>query len=112
MLWQALAGFHFRMPEGYAYVPWPPRGTGLAPPPSAAQSVMIAIQSGQRKPDLTPVLRHQIAVELRSWRVRAVIVGPMAHQHEMVALFRAVCGGVPAHDRGVYVWWGCEKAAL
>ncbi len=106
MLWQGVAKLRFRMPEGYAFVPNPSGDASMRPWPSMTQSVMLGIQAGKRSPDLTGTLRARIARDLREWRVRTVIVGPMDHQGEMLRVFRFLLQREPEHVSDVYVWWG------
>jgi hypothetical protein len=42
--------------------------------------------------------------ELRQWRVESVIVGPMAHQDQAVALLTDLLGRPPQADEGVLLW--------
>lgn len=111
MLWQAAAGMRFHMPEGYAFVPHPPgRDTALRPPRSTTQTVMLAIQEDDKPPALTAALRQELAHDLRSWRVRDVVVGPMAHQGAMLGLFGWLFRHAPEAVGGVYVWWEVQKS--
>lgn len=107
MLWQSSARMRFSMPEGYVFVPRLPPQTGsdLRPPPSTTQSVMIAIMQGQRAPAMTAALRHRLWTELRRWRVRTVIVGPMINGPRMLTLFTRLFQRFPERVQGVYVWW-------
>jgi len=105
MLWQAAAGMRFRMPEGYAFVPYPSGNAEMRPPGSATQTAMFAVQVGGRAPALTVLLRRRIVQELRGWTIQTVIVGPMSHQGEMLRLFRYVLQRAPERVGGVYVWW-------
>jgi len=108
MLWQGVAGLRFRMPEGYAFVPNPSGDASMRPWPSATQTAMLRIQAGRAPPDLTAALRGRIAHDLRDWKVRTVIVGPMDHQGEMLHLFRFLLRREPNYVGGVYVWWSVQ----
>ena len=110
MLWQATAGMRFRMPEGYVFVPpRAPSDVALRPPGSATQTAMLDIQEGRTMPALTPQLRQALARDLRRWTVTTVIVGPMAHQDRMLALFKWLFHREPDPVGGVYVWWGAAR---
>jgi hypothetical protein len=110
MLWQAEAGMRFRMPEGYVFAPpRSPSDVALRPPNSATQTAMLHIQEGQTMPALTPQLRQALGHDLRQWTVATVIVGPMAHQDRMLALFKWLFHREPDPVGGVYVWWGAGR---
>jgi hypothetical protein len=102
MQWQAVSGMRFRMPEGYAYVPAPIPALA-SPPPSATQSLFLAVQQG-RHPQLTQALRTRVLGDLRDWSVSSVIIGPMAHQDDAIALVTAVLDRPPLFTQGVYLW--------
>jgi hypothetical protein len=96
------------MPEGYAFIPDAgPRGERLSPPPSATQNQTIAVAQGRAAP-LTDETRHQILVELGSWHVQTVVIGPMTNEQPEVDLFTSLFGQPPETVDGVYVWWGVD----
>jgi hypothetical protein len=99
MLWQAASGMAFRMPEGYAFVP----GPSANPPPSAIGFRMVEIEA-RGGSTVDPGWRQEMLAKLAAWRVRAVIVGPMAHQADMVAFFTDLLGRPPLERDGVYVF--------
>ena len=47
----------------------------------------------------------EIRDDLRRWRVQAIVVGPMPHRDQAVALLSAVMGRSPSSGDGVDVWW-------
>jgi hypothetical protein len=100
MLWQAASGMRFRMPEGYGFIPGPSQD----PPKTVTQNVMVGIQRGNGAPAVSDELRQQILGDLRSLQVQTVIVGPMAHEDQMVALFIGVLQSTPTSTGGVNVW--------
>jgi hypothetical protein len=102
MYWQAESGMRFRMPEGYAYVPAPIPGE-VSPVPSATQDLLTAVIKG-RHPSLTLKIRAQVLTDLHAWNVRTVIVGPMQHEDEAVALLTQLLGQAPVDAEGVH-WW-------
>jgi hypothetical protein len=106
MQWQAVSGMRFRMPEGYAYVPAPIPALA-SPPPSATQSLFLAVQQGHH-PQLTQALRTRVLTDLHDWRVSSVIVGPMAHQEDAVALVTALFERQPRFTQGVFLWSSVE----
>jgi hypothetical protein len=104
MLWQALSGMRFRMPEGYFQ--GPDRG-GLriyGPPPSATSAAMEAIWATGVAQPLTDDLRRRIATDLEVWQVRDILVGPMPHRREMTAFMTALTGRPPVESGGVAIW--------
>lgn len=110
MLWQAASGMRFRMPEGYIYVP--PRAASdvaLRPPNSPTQTEMLRVQEGHGLPALNAALRRQLTADLRQWAVQTVIVGPMPHQDQMLALFKWLFHREPDPRGGVYIWWGAAR---
>jgi hypothetical protein len=101
MLWQAEADMWFRMPEGYFVTV---DGTGQrrdGPPPTTTARVMTAIAAGHALPG---GVEEQILADLRRWKVSTVLVGPMPHQDQMVALFSRVLSAPPRNRGGVWVW--------
>ncbi|MBJ7602468.1 MAG: hypothetical protein JF888_04635 [Candidatus Dormibacteraeota bacterium] len=100
MLWQARAGYRFKMPEGEAYVP----GPTLNPPPSALQTILVGFeQSTTSMPSAE--LRSQALQELRSWRVATVVVGPSIGEAAARQFFTDLLGQPPKESGGVAVWW-------
>ena len=103
MVWQARADFAFRMPEGY-FVNVDPGGARRdGPAPSTTSQAMEAVAAGA-DPGPQETLDAGIRNDLRRWGVTAVVVGPMANQDRMVALFNRVLGGLPLQRGGVFVW--------
>lgn len=109
MRWQAASRMRFRMPEGYAFVPqqWV---KSQNPPPSTIQDVMTAIEEGQRSAAITSAERQQMSTELTDWRVESIVVGPMAHEDTMVALFQSLLGQDPLTVGGVFLWTNVPAA--
>jgi hypothetical protein len=102
MLWQAIAGMRFRMPEGYVFVPNPAVNSS-DPPASATQTTLAAAEKGQA-PLLDDGLRQSLLADLDRWQVAAVIVGPMAHRDQVVGLYTDLLGGPPQWTEGVALW--------
>jgi hypothetical protein len=100
MIWQSAGGMWFRMPEGYGTVP----GPSLNAPSTSLGDLMIAIDRGVAYTGVTAQRRELLLADLRRWKVEAVVVGPMAHQGDMVELFRDLLGRVPDSVGGVYLW--------
>ncbi|HEV2034617.1 MAG TPA: hypothetical protein VGU71_10550 [Candidatus Dormibacteraeota bacterium] len=109
MTWQMVSGMRFRMPEGYVEVPGPNGKASLGGPlDSLTESTMLAIQDGASAPTLTDNLRSGLLADLTRWKVRTVIVGPMANQGEMVRLFASLLEREPEAVGGVFVWWDVQ----
>ena len=100
MIWQSASGMWFRMPEGYGTVP----GPSLNPPSTSLGDLMIDIDRGVAYTGVTAQTRELLLADLRRWKVEAIVVGPMAHQTDMVQLFRDLLDRGPDSVGGVYVW--------
>jgi len=100
MLWQAAAGYRFRMPEGEAFVP----GPSLGPPPSHLRTTFEALEGGVPVPD-TAADRTETLRELARLGVDTVVVGPDTGHDRMVRYFTSVLGRPPVRSGGVDVWW-------
>jgi hypothetical protein len=104
MVWQAEAGMWFKMPGGYFVGPDPGGGTRHDAPPTTTSVILNRIQRGRRPPELTPELRRQIATDLATWRVDAVVLGPMANREVMDDFLTELLGRAPTTAGGVAVW--------
>ena len=102
MLWQAIAGMWFRMPEGYVFVP-NPAVNSADPPVSATQTALVAGELGHA-PVLDEHLRQSLLADLDRWQVHAIIVGPMAHRDQVVSLYAELLGTAPQWTEGVALW--------
>jgi hypothetical protein len=100
MFWQAASDMRFRMPEAYALLP----GPSFSSPPTATGSLMRMIELGEEPPTVTDDLRRQVLGDLATWRVTAIIVGPMPNQQRMIAFFTWLTGTTARQDGGVYIW--------
>jgi len=101
-LWQAEAGMRFRMEGGYLLVPDAHGHASFSSPLSPAATTVTAIELGATP----PFPDAAVASDLRARRVSTVIVGPMAHREQVVALFTRLLGAAPAQTGGVDVWYG------
>jgi hypothetical protein len=106
-VWQALAGFRYRMPSGYAYRPTRDGGLGSGIDEDLLEMALRNITFGRGEtPDLSrPGVRAELTRELDQHDVRTVIVGPMEHQSRMLRFLVALLGRKPERSRGVYVWY-------
>jgi hypothetical protein len=108
MYWQAEAGMWFRMPEGEAFVPSP---YPLYPPPSATEFALVQLADGSVPlAAIDAGVPSKIRADLRRWNVSAVVVGPMPHRDQAVALLSEVLGRAPSAGDGVDVWWDVPAA--
>ncbi|MDQ6848064.1 MAG: hypothetical protein M3019_10885 [Candidatus Dormibacteraeota bacterium] len=106
VLWQAEAGMWFAMPEGYIINRQPSGGAAQGPPPSVTGSTLVAIAAGQAT-DATvgAQTRRRMLLELRTWNISAVVLGPMdQHGATMRAFLAALLGAAPVDRDGVAVW--------
>jgi hypothetical protein len=104
MLWQALSGMRFRMPEGYYQGPDRSGHRIYGPVPSTTSAVMEAIWARGEVRPLTAELRLRIAADLDAWSVRDILVGPMPHREEMTAFMTTLTGRAPVETGGVALW--------
>jgi hypothetical protein len=109
MLWQAVAGMRYRMPEGYATGPDDKGKFSFLPIPTPLSQRMESIQKGMRPPPLTKTVRAQLLDEIRRDRVATVIVGPFPEYEPMVAFFTRLLGRPPETVKGVDVWWNVGR---
>jgi len=100
MRWQLESGMRFRLPEGFVWVP----GPSAYPPGSALGDAMSAITTGSRLPALSMANRSAFLADLRRWRVRTVLVGPMGRQDQMVDFFTTLLGRPPVLEKGAAFW--------
>jgi hypothetical protein len=100
MIWQSASGMWFRMPEGYGTVP----GPSLNAPSTPLADLMTDIDRGRAYAGMTSQSRELLLADLRRWKVEAVVVGPMAHQADMVRFFGDLLGAPPELVGGVYLW--------
>jgi hypothetical protein len=101
MLWQSAAEMRFRMPEGYALIP----GPSFDPPPTTLGRALEQISWTGKGPELEPALRTAMLANLRGWNVRTVVIGPMEHEEEAVALLSFVLQRPPEQVGGVKAWF-------
>ena len=103
MVWQAAAGFRFRMPEGYVIHPGEPFD------PSSRDSElfkrMAQIQSGEATQPLTEAELRAMRCTLVQLNVRTVVIGPMkVGRQEMHRLFQNLLGDYATASGGVSFW--------
>jgi hypothetical protein len=103
MLWQAVARQRYRMPEGYAFAP-NGDGNDLSGPATFTRNLLWAIEAGTHDGSLSDTERGELMADLDRWQVRFVIVGPMSHEDQAVALFSKYFGQAPRQVGGVYLW--------
>jgi hypothetical protein len=106
MLWQASAGYRFRMPEGEAFVP----GPSLGPPPSHLRATFEALEGGAPAAE-SATDREETLRELSALGVDTVVVGPCAGRDRMVAYLKSALGRPPVRSGGVDVWWDARPGA-
>jgi hypothetical protein len=104
MLWAAFAEARPRMYEGYVYVPDATGRPRYGPAPGRLARLMMQVQDDGVLPGLSAEDRAAAAQELADAGVTVVIVGPMQHRPEMIALFTDLFGTPPADVDGVQLW--------
>lgn len=106
MVWQALSGMRFRMPQGYAIVPGP---TPFGQQTSTWLNLSGDLQNAGLAPPLDSGLRKALLDELHAWSVRTVIVGPMLHHDVAVQFLTLLLGQTPESVGGVDVFWSVPR---
>jgi hypothetical protein len=106
-VWQALAGFRYRMPSGYVYRPTGHGGVTNGIHDDLLESTLLDISFGRGEtPDLSkPSVRTELTRDLAEHEVQTVIVGPMPHRSRMLRFLVALLGREPERSGGVYVWY-------
>jgi hypothetical protein len=112
MLWQAVAGDAFRMPDGYALVPDPHGGTDELAPAATIFTSMDSVQLGGKMPSLTLPVRQAISHDLHVRNVDAVLVGPMPNGNLMVQFFTNLLGRQPENRGGVEMWRNVQRHGI
>jgi len=113
MLWGAVAGDAFGMPEAYAFVPLNKAGDpNYGPPPDALNTIMQKIQDTGVAIVVRGALRPQVATALKADGVQDVVVGPMNTRGQMVAFFTDLFGRPPAQIDGVQLWRNVDRAGI
>ena len=105
MLWQARAGYRFRMPEGYYTGPGPGERAMAGPAPTEMSDALRAIAAGQAGPARDAAARERLRGQLAAWHVGTVVVGPMEQRAATVSFLAWVIGRAPSEDGGVEAWW-------
>jgi hypothetical protein len=104
MLWAAVAGDAFSMPDAYAHIPQADGTTGYGPTTTQLSSAMEIIQDSGVTIAARGAVRGQIAQDLRADAVSDVVVGPMSNRTQMVAFFTDLFGRPPEEVDGVELW--------
>jgi hypothetical protein len=104
MLWAAFAEARPRMYEGYVYVPDSQGHPRYGPAPGPLANLMIDVQDHGVLSVLSADDREAAARELADAGISVVILGPMQHRVEMVALFTDLFGRPPVEAGGVEMW--------
>ncbi|HJW22539.1 MAG TPA: hypothetical protein VJ506_08940 [Candidatus Limnocylindrales bacterium] len=104
MLWAAVAEARPRLREGFVFVPGRNGRARYGPPPGALGQLMIDLQDTGIRPVLRESDRTAARRELAQQGISVVIVGPMRHYDEMVAMFTDLLGAPPVVTGGVALW--------
>ncbi len=106
VLWQAVAGMPFAMPEGYIINRAPSGTTEQGPPPSLTSATLASVAAGTATDgSVSSQARRQILTELRAWHISAVVLGPSdQHGAELRAFLSDLLRGQPV-DRDGVAWW-------
>ena len=112
MLWQAEAGFRYKMPEGYIVGSDRSGQISFLPSPSGISDAMERLQSGGEVPALSATDRASYGNDLAQRRVRTVVVGPQQNEDHIVAFFTKLLGRLPAFIGGVNLWTDVDGRKL
>jgi hypothetical protein len=112
MLWQAVAGFRYRMPGGYYTGPGPDGKDYWLGTETETSIALRAIEAGHPAASIQPSTRDALLNEWRDWGIDAAVLGPMAHQDEMLTLLTEMLGRPPEYVQGVYLWRSVEPLPL
>jgi hypothetical protein len=108
MLWQQITNYRYGMPSGYALVP-PPASTKVPVAPDGgivAEELLEVWSSGHGMDPADVTVRARTLQKLRSWRLAAIIVGPMQNRPIAVQFFTSILGRAPEEVGGVDLWMG------
>ncbi len=109
MLWQSMAGIHFKMPGGYFLGPNANGRVQYGPPPSTTRGVVQGLTSGRATPRrLQQRYCATVKGELQSWGVRTVLVGPTPRRIAVTRFFTGLLGRPPEKVGDVLVWKDIE----
>jgi len=107
MLWQAISGMDWRMPDGYVLTPRPEDLPGAGPTyglePNTLTSALVTIENGGTVQQ-TPEVRDQMRADLQKMGIEAAVVGPMPYADKAVDLLTWVIGTKPVITGGVWFW--------
>ena len=110
-LWQATADFRFKLASGYAYLPAGKHDVSSGELIDGIEVGMRRVEIGMSPPDLTdPVILKRQRRLLKEHQISTVIVGPMVREDAMVRYLTTLLGRKPENTKGVYVWYGVDRA--
>ncbi len=106
-LWQASAAMRFKMPGVYALVPTRGSSRSQWGTPTLTTTTLDAF-ANSAVPE-TPVLRHALRAQWRTWKVQTVIVGPSPGEKSARQFMSWLLGHQPIATHGVYVWYRVDR---
>jgi hypothetical protein len=112
MVWLAVAGDGFRMPEAYAAIPQADGTTAFGPIPTELAAVMENIQYSGVTIAARGDMRDQIGRDIQAAGVSDVVVGPMNNRAQTVAFFTDLFGRPPDEVDGVELWRNVDSAGV
>jgi hypothetical protein len=105
MIWQAAADMRFKMPSGYSIRPdRVDNRPAFGPVPTILGRALGQLKGGETIGTDEPTL-DAMRAEIRGWKTRAVIVGPIANESRVVDYLTLLLGRRPERTGGVWVWW-------
>jgi hypothetical protein len=104
MRWQTASGFRFRLAGGYFIGPSYDGRALIGPLPRTLIVLLDQIRQNGRSEPPSAQERSAVAIDLEYFDARAVVVGPMPHRADAVALVTALLGRSPEEVGGVSLW--------
>jgi hypothetical protein len=105
VLWQAVAGYGYKVPGGYFLGP-DARGVGMfGPPQRPTTTVMYEIDATGKAPVITDLMKRDMLADLRFWKAAVVVLDRVEpREEEKWKTVTGLTGITPAPIDGVWVW--------
>jgi dolichyl-phosphate beta-glucosyltransferase len=104
MRWQTASGFRFRLTGGYFIGPSYDGHAVIGPLPRTLLVLLDQVRQNGRTEPPSAQERAAVAIDLEYFDARAVVVGPMPHRADAIALVTALLGTPPEEVGGVSLW--------
>ncbi|HSP38806.1 MAG TPA: hypothetical protein VLR26_13740, partial [Frankiaceae bacterium] len=104
MRWQSAADMSFAMPGGYFLAPDASGRSRLGGQATFTGSLLTEVNVTGRTRPLTAGQRERVAADFARWEVRAVVLGPCAHQAQLAAEVTSMVVTGPQLRNGALIW--------